>query len=426
MYHFVQSLISPMAYSRQYNGSRNNATNGPRQDSRFGGRPGRGRPFNGGSRGRKQPAKLDPRFYINKAVSQPVDTTPQEEITVTFADFALEDIIKRNIRDHGYITPTPIQAKSIPVILEGKDVIGIANTGTGKTAAFLLPLINKVWLDPRQRVLIVTPTRELALQIVEEFLDFSHGTRLNAVLCIGGANLSMQEKKLRERQPQFVIGTPGRLKDLIERRTLNLGQFHNIVLDEVDRMVDIGFIKDIQYLISLLPPTRHSLFFSATITDNVRSILNQFVHSPVTISVKTRETNSSIDQDIIHVPDSSKKVEILHDLLIQDGFEKVLVFGRTKWGIEKLTKMLLERGFKAASIHGNKSQNQRQRALEQFKHNQLQVLLATDVASRGLDIEDVTHVINYDEPASYEDYVHRIGRTGRANKKGFALTFVEH
>jgi superfamily II DNA/RNA helicase len=308
--------------------------------------------------------------------------------------------------------------------MEGKDVIGIANTGTGKTAAFLLPLIDKVFHDNHERVLIVAPTRELALQIVEEFVGFSRGTGLMATLCIGGANIVMQEKKL-QRQPQFVIGTPGRLKDLIQRRSLNLSQFHNIVLDEVDRMVDIGFIKDIQYLISLLPQQRHSLFFSATITDKVRDILNQFVHNPVTISVKQQETASSVDQDIIRVKDKLQKVEMLHDLLIQDGFNKVLVFGRTKWGIEKLTKQLIDRGFKAASIHGNKSQNQRQRALDQFKSNQLQVLLATDVASRGLDIENVTHVINYDEPASYEDYVHRIGRTGRANKKGFALTFVE-
>ncbi len=411
-----------MAYPRQRNSFRSNNS-----------RPQRGQPadrrgqFGGNrSRGRKEPAKLDPRFYVRRADITEVEQQPTPEtVDISFNDFSLADVIKSNIRDHGYKTPTPIQAKSIPVILEGKDVIGIANTGTGKTAAFLLPLVDKVYRNRHERVLIVAPTRELALQIVEEFLNFSNGMNLNAVLCIGGANIVMQEKKLRERQPQFVIGTPGRLKDLIQRRTLNLGQFHNIVLDEVDRMVDIGFIRDIQYLISLLPPRRHSLFFSATVTDKVRGILDQFVHDPVTISVKQQETSINVEQDIIHVKDKTQKVEILHDLLIKDGFEKVIVFGRTKWGIEKLTKMLIERGFKAASIHGNKSQNQRQRALDQFKTNQLQVLLATDVASRGLDIENVTHVINYDEPASYDDYVHRIGRTGRANKKGFALTFVE-
>lgn len=379
----------------------------------------------GGQNKQKQFAKIDPSLYIRRPEIHENVASIHEEVSVSFNDFRLADVVKRNILEHGYVTPTPIQAKSIPVILEGKDVIGIANTGTGKTAAFLLPLIDKVLHNRNEKVLVVTPTRELALQIVEEFLDFSLDTQIRAVLCIGGANITMQEQKLRDRRPNFVIGTPGRLKDLIQRRSLDLGQFHNIVLDEVDRMVDIGFIRDIQYLISLLPNKRHSLFFSATVTDKVRAILDQFVHNPVTISVKQRETSANVDQDIVRVRDRNEKLTVLQDLLRKDGFEKVIVFGRTKWGIEKLTKQLIRDGFKAASIHGNKSQNQRQRALDAFKTDKLQVLLATDVASRGLDINNVTHVINYDEPASYEDYVHRIGRTGRADKKGFALTFVE-
>lgn len=201
-------------------------------------------------------------------------------------------------------------------------------------------------------------------------------------------------------------------------------QFQNVVLDEVDRMVDIGFINDIKYLISLLPRIRQSLFFSATVDGKTQDILRSFVTNPVTVSVKEQDTPENVDQDIIRVSNGRSKIDVLHDLLIQPGFNKVLIFGRTKWGMEKLSKALVERGFRAAAIHGNKSQNQRQRALQQFKNSEIQILLATDVASRGLDIDNVTHVINFDAPQSYDDYIHRIGRTGRAGKKGVALTFV--
>ena len=201
--------------------------------------------------------------------------------------------------------------------------------------------------------------------------------------------------------------------------------FQNIVLDEVDRMVDIGFIHDIKFIISHLPRKRQSLFFSATIDKRTDEILKSFVTNPVTVSVKRGNTADNVDQDIIKVSDKNKKIEVLHDLLIQPDFEKVIIFGRTKWGMEKLSRALVQRGFRSAAIHGNKTQNQRQRALNDFKEDRINVLIATDVASRGIDIEDVTHVINYDAPTSYDDYVHRIGRTGRAGKKGVALTFVE-
>jgi superfamily II DNA/RNA helicase len=375
------------------------------------------------SKGRHQVKKLDAMQFVKKA--NPIEVDSEVAVsTVTFADFALDDKIKRNITEHGYTTPTQIQEKTIPHILNGRDVIGIANTGTGKTAAFLIPLINKAYLDRNERILIVTPTRELAMQIVDEFYAFTKGTNLEAVLCIGGANMERQEKKLHH-NPHFVIGTPGRLKDLINRRRLNLYQFRNIVLDEVDRMVDIGFIADIKMFISMLPAKRQSLFFSATVSDKVREILRNFVTDAISVSVKKQDTSENIDQDIIKVSNKEQKQEVLHDLLIKEGFDKVLIFGRTKWGIEKLTNVLINKGFKAASIHGNKTQGQRARALEQFKQNQVHILLATDVASRGLDIDNVTHVINYDAPETYDDYVHRIGRTGRAGKKGTALTFVE-
>ena len=341
-----------------------------------------------------------------------------------FEDFAVSFEIKKNIVHKLYTTPTPIQDQAIPAILAGNDIIGIANTGTGKTAAFLVPLVEKVFKNRAEKVLIVTPTRELAAQINDELRDFAQGLGIYAALCIGGTSMGRQRSEL-SKNPNFVIGTPGRIKDLIGQNCLDLSRFASVVLDEVDRMVDIGFIRDIKYLISLLPKNRQSLFFSATISGKVKEIIQTFVVNPVTISVKDRDTVENIKQEIVKVERSEHKVDKLHDLLIQDGFDKVLIFGRTKWGIQKLTKELTGRGFNAGAIHGNKNQNQRQKTLELFRRNQIRILLATDVASRGLDIEDISHVINYDMPASYDDYIHRIGRTGRANKRGIALTFFE-
>ncbi len=373
------------------------------------------------NRSNQRQQDIDVSLFVKKAQEQPVQTEyiPQHK----FSDFLISDQLKQNIASHGYVTPTPIQDQAIPHLLAGKDVVGIANTGTGKTAAFLIPLINKVLYNRSQKVLIVAPTRELAVQIEEEFLGFAKNLNMYSTLCIGGVSMHNQINSLR-RNPAFVIGTPGRLKDLIQNTNFNLSVCNNIVLDEVDRMLDMGFINDMRFLISKLPQQRQSLFFSATVAREVTAIMHTFLKNPVTISVKTAETAENVDQDIIKV-NKNTKIDELHNLLAQEGFGKVLVFGRTKWGVEKLSKTLQKRGIKAAAIHGNKSQGQRQRALDDFKQQKIQVLLATDVASRGLDIDDVTHVINYDIPATYEDYVHRIGRTGRANKKGKALTFVE-
>lgn len=340
-----------------------------------------------------------------------------------FEDFPVSFQIKKNIANKKYTCPTPIQDQAIPPILKGLDIIGIANTGTGKTAAFLVPLVDKVFKDRLQKVLIIAPTRELALQIDDELFEFASGLGIYSALCIGGTNIFRQKNHLA-RNPNFIIGTPGRIKDLIRQRCLDLSQFRNVVLDEVDRMVDIGFIDDIKYFISLLPANRQSLFFSATISGKVKEIIQTFVKNPITISVKVQDTVENIKQEVIKVGGNQQKVDKLHDLLIQEGFHKVLIFGRTKRGVQRLTNELCERGFKAGVIHGNKSQSQRQKTLEMFRRNQIPILLATDVASRGLDIENVSHVINYDMPATYDDYIHRIGRTGRANKIGTALTFV--
>ncbi len=380
------------------------------------------RPNRSGGRGRYQNrgASLNPMMFVRRAVD--VVEVPYVSVN-SFSDFPLDETVKKNILACGYDKPTAIQDQAILPILEGKDLVGTANTGTGKTAAFLLPLITKVSKDRSQKVLIVLPTRELAVQIQSEFKLFSLGMGVFSTLCIGGTSLNRQAREL-SRRPNFVIGTPGRIKDLEGRRILNLGYYGNVVLDEVDRMLDMGFIHDIRHIISFLPKSRQSLFFSATIPKETKMVMQSFLTDPVMVSVKDGATPQNVDQDIIRTR-GKNKLEVLHELLIKEEFRKVLVFGRTKWGVNKLETSLTGRGFKAVAIHGNKSQGQRSRALKMLKNNEVQILLATDVAARGIDIDNVTHVINYDVPGSYDDYVHRIGRTGRMGKKGVALTFID-
>jgi len=377
---------------------------------------GRRKPF----QGRRQPRSFNPIAFIQQTKNK----TRLEVIAIEndFADFQVEKKIKINLKNKGYLIPTPIQDKVIPLIVKGQDVVGIANTGTGKTAAFLIPLIDKVFKNRHERVLIITPTRELAAQIEQEFIAIARGMNIYSVLCIGGVSINRQIQRLRQ-TTQFVVGTPGRLKDLEQKRFLKLRQFTTIVLDEVDRMLDMGFIHDIQHLISFLPDRRQSLFFSATIEGKAREIMARFLKNPTIVSVKTGNVAENVNQEIVRLLNRNK-VDVLHDLLIKDGFDRVLVFGRTKWGMEKLAKALIQRGFKATAIHGNKTQAQRQRALRQFKNGQVKILLATDVAQRGLDIENVTHVINFDLPETQDDYIHRIGRTARVDKKGIAITLV--
>ena len=373
------------------------------------------------SNGPKSQLGDDISIFIKKA--EGISSIENYSARYRFADFNLIPALEANIANRGYKEPTPIQDQAIKPILEGRDLIGLANTGTGKTAAFLIPLIDKIYKNRNQRALIVTPTRELAGQINEELHILSRGMNIYSSLVIGGANIHRQIGDIRQK-PNVVIGTPGRLKDLIERKHLHLEDFRTIVLDEVDLMVDIGFINDVKYFISLLPRERQSLFFSATIPSKVRDVLKAFVTNPVTVSVKEQNIPENIDQDVVKV-NGGDKMDKLHELLNQGEFNKVLIFGRTKHGIEKLDRLLTTRGFKVGSIHGNKNQSQRQRTLKSFKRDEISILLATDVASRGLDIDNVSHVINYDLPQTYEDYIHRIGRTGRLNKRGTALTFVE-
>lgn len=364
---------------------------------------------------------FDPSHLVEHAASTiPIEVTA---IKNEFDDFAISDTLKKNIAKKGYQTPTPIQDQLIPYILGGKDAVGLANTGTGKTAAFLIPLIEKISHDNSNRVLIITPTRELAAQIESELNGFSNGLNIDSVLCIGGVSIVGQIAKLMK-NPQFIIGTPGRIKDLAQRRQIKLETLKTIVLDEVDQMLDMGFINDIKQIISFLSQPRHSLFFSATLPDNVKAVMESFLTDPISISVKTGHTVDNIDQNVVKVGNRSK-IQILEEMLLNPEFSKVLIFGRTKHGLNRLERNLRNKGYRVSAIHGNKTQQQRQRVLQQFKKNNLQALLATDVVSRGIDIDDITHVINFDMPQTYEEYIHRIGRTGRADKTGKAITFID-
>ena len=360
--------------------------------------------------------------FINKNV-----VTKKAEVFVPihqFEDFKLDQRLRANISAKGYKAPTSIQDKIMEPILQGLDVVGIANTGTGKTGAFLIPLIQKIILNPQEKVLIVAPTRELAAQIDQEFKSFSRGISIYSVCCVGGASIGRQISELKNYRSHFIIGTPGRLKDLIQRKCINLANFSTIVLDEADRMLDMGFVADMRFIMSLMPSKKHALCFSATMAKEIALLVNEFLNRPITVFAKTGDTPENIYQDVVRVS-GGEKIGTLCNLLAKDEFRKVLIFGRTKHGVEKLSKNLSNYGFKADSIHGDKNYASRIKALESFKRDYITVLVATDVAARGLDIPDVSHVINYDVPATYEDYVHRIGRTGRINKTGVALTFVD-
>lgn len=389
-----------------------------KRNTRFS-RPKRGAGFRSG---RSKSPKLDISSFINKAASTPL----LDEVFVpqyAFSDFKLSSSILRSIKQKGYFKPTPIQDKIIPLILQGKDVVGLSNTGTGKTAAFLIPLVEKVSKNPNEQILIVTPTRELAQQIQQDLWSITKNMRIYSVICVGGEYIGAQIRRLKSKN-NFIIGTPGRLIDLVKRGPLKLDGVHTVVLDEADRMLDMGFINDIRFLMTRLPKERQTLCFSATMSKTIEVLVHDFLKDPIIISVKKAEIPENIEQDIVRVR-GSNKVDVLHDLLQRREFKKVLVFGRTKHGVEKLSRILMRRGVKIESIHSNKTQAQRKRALLNFKQNRVQALVATDVAARGLDIDSVTHVINYDIPGTYDDYIHRIGRTGRGTKRGKAITFVD-
>lgn len=385
-------------------------------------RNGNRRSGGGGGRGGKRGDYIDPSRYVAVAKpSQASDYVVQHH----FADFAVDPIIKANLKAKGFEVPTPIQDQTITMALEGKDVIGIANTGTGKTAAFAVPVINALISRQNSRALIVAPTRELAQQIEEECRSIGKGGGFTGAILIGGTGMGGQLRDLRNK-PRLVIGTPGRIKDHLERRTLNLENFNIVVLDEVDRMLDMGFLPDVSYLLKQLAPVRQSFFFSATMEPRVQNLIRTFSTDPVEVSVKSGESSDHVNQDVVRYAGPSDKMEKLHDVLLKEDVAKVIVFDETQRSVERLSNELVARGFAADAIHGGKTQGQRQRALESFKKNRTTILVATDVAARGIDVADITHVINFSQPQTYQDYTHRIGRAGRAGRVGHALTFITH
>ena len=397
------------------------------------GRPSSGRPaFKGGGArrrfggGSRKPAHrgayINPAKYVNKIDSARVEEvfTPKHK----FEEFGFNDKLVRNLLEKGYTNPTPIQDEAILPIKEGRDLIGLANTGTGKTAAFLLPIIHQLQTKPaREAVLIIAPTRELAGQIIDEFRMFTKGLNLSATLVVGGSPIKRQVLALKK-QPNVIIGTPGRLKDLATQKKMYLGNIRTFVLDEADHMMDMGFLPDVRFIMDQIPSRRQSLCFTATLPSEVEKLMRDLLSNPVTVSVKTGNTSDNVDQDVLYANNATEKIDQLIELFAKEDFSKILIFGKTKHGVQRLSDDLRKAGLRSEAIHGNKSQAQRQRALDNFKKDKSNILVATDVAARGIDVPSVSHVINFDQPSSYEDYIHRIGRTGRAGKLGKALTFI--
>ncbi|MEZ2719906.1 DEAD/DEAH box helicase [Paenalcaligenes hominis] len=349
----------------------------------------------------------------------------------TFASLALAEPLLRAIKDSGYTTPTPIQAQAIPHVLQGGDVLAAAQTGTGKTAGFTLPILHQILSKPlkkltagRPRALILTPTRELAAQVEESVRLYSQHTSVRSLVLFGGVNINPQTNALRH-PIDIVVATPGRLLDHVGQKNIDLSGIETIVLDEADRMLDMGFIRDIRRILKLLPEQRQSLLFSATFSDEIRALAKSSLHDPIEISVTPRNTASElITQEMVQTEQRHKRDLVSH-IIRQSGWHQVLVFCRTKHGANRLADKLSKDGLSAAALHGNKSQAARTRALTGFKNGKVAVLVATDIAARGLDIDQLPYVINFELPQVAEDYVHRIGRTGRAGSEGRAISLVD-
>ena len=385
------------------------------------------RPGAGGGGNRRGSAKDNKRVALSKLVNKNVEMEaelPYAHVH-TFRDFELHHQLKQQIADRGYSIPTEIQDKAIPHILGGHDLIGLANTGTGKTAAFLIPIIQQLMEKPvNQHALIITPTRELANQISDEFRLLTKGLRLFSVSLIGGTSVNKSMKDLR-RTNHLVIGTPGRLIDMVERRCLPLGSFNTLVLDEFDRMLDMGFLNDVEYLNSKMTRKSQTLLFSATIDASQRPVVEKMTHEALEVKAGTgKPSPMAIEQDVVHIPKDRKKDEVLFEIIKGEQGKKVLLFCETKRLVNKVYKYLLNDSVRVDMIHGDKTQKAREVALGKFKKGQVNVLVATDVVARGIDVSDVSLVINYDVPRNYNDYIHRIGRTGRAGKAGKAITLV--
>ncbi|SIN82810.1 DEAD/DEAH box helicase [Algoriphagus halophilus] len=371
---------------------------------------------------KKKVSTLDPNLLIKKA--KPTGQKGFQSKT-SFTSLSLSKGLMNNLATKGYVNMTNIQEQSVAPLLEGRDMLGISNTGSGKTGAFLIPIIEHALQDKNQfTALIVTPTRELALQIEEEFKSLSKGMNLYSATFIGGTNINTDMKVL-SRKLHVIVGTPGRLLDLASRRLLKLNQVKTLVLDEFDRMLDMGFVNDVKKLVGAMTQRRQTMLFSATLEASQKALINSLLNNPVEVKINSGvTTNENIEQGIIRVPEGKDKFVLLADLFQDRGMDKVIIFTETKRLADKLSKKLNQSGIKSGLIHGNKSQNFRNKTIEQFKSGETRVLVATDVAARGIDVADVSHVINYQLPMTMDSYIHRIGRTGRAGKTGHALTFV--
>lgn len=353
-------------------------------------------------------------------------TTDNQAIN-NFEQLDLIEPLRRALADQNYVTPTAIQAKTIPHALEGRDVLGCAQTGTGKTAAFALPILNYFGdqfrkAEPNQpQALVLAPTRELAIQIGDSFKTYGKHLKLRHVLVFGGVNQNQQVRALQQ-GAHVLVATPGRLLDLMQQGYVDLSQLEVFVLDEADRMLDMGFLPDLKRIIQKLPKDRQSLFFSATMPPKITELAGQLLFNPISVNVTPKSTSvKRIDQQLIFAQKDEKQ-KVLESILRGKAMDRAIVFTRTKRGANQVTRKLENSGFRAAVIHGNKSQNARQKALEAFRSHRVDVLVATDVAARGIDIDNVTHVVNYDLPNEPEAYVHRIGRTGRAGAEGIAIS----
>lgn len=381
------------------------------------------RKHHSGNNSRRKKSTLDPQLLVKKAkISELKEYVSKRE----YSSMPIHQQLKEALAIKGYIKPTEIQDRTLEALLDKRDILGIAQTGTGKTGAFLIPIINQlIENNSKPFAMVVVPTRELAIQVQQEFKSMTKGLNLFSACFIGGTNINKDLQILR-RDSHLIIGTPGRILDLVNRKALDLRKLNTLILDEFDRMLDMGFVHDVKRIINGMQNRKHTLLFSATLNDKQNNLIKDILNKPVTVKISNgSSTGDNINQDIIRISSEDDKFGILLEMLNRNNFKKILLFEETKHKVNRLCAKLNKAGIISDQIQGNKSQNARQKALGRFKSGEIKVLVATDVAARGIDVSDITHVINYQVPESFDSYIHRIGRTGRAGKTGEAFTFVD-